>query len=108
MNRNSIKAEGEQQTEISPTAKYKPVTPIVPLENWMRFPHGRLSTMYGKAISTLTRGNGSQGMGHGSVSFTCRSNLQLIFNCTFYCLSIKKEKKSNFRDLVPTGKLLCM
>ena len=44
MNRNDIKAEGEQQTEISPTAKYKPITPFVPVENWMRFPHRRLST----------------------------------------------------------------
>lgn len=31
---------GATNRKISPTAKYKPVTSIVPVENWMRFPMG--------------------------------------------------------------------
>lgn len=34
MNRNDIKAEGEQQIEINPTGEYRPMIPSVSVENW--------------------------------------------------------------------------
>lgn len=56
---------------------------------------------YDKAISTLTPGHGSHGKGPRSVSFTCGSNIQLIFNCPFYCLSIKRRENPILGDWSP-------
>lgn len=34
MNGRNIKAEGEEEIEINPTAEYRPITPAVSAENW--------------------------------------------------------------------------
>lgn len=78
--------------QISPTAKYKPVTPFVPVENWMRFPHRRLSTASQQSNFRCNLRARFPQDGPGSISFTCRSNIQLIFNCPFYYLSVKKRR----------------
>lgn len=78
--------------QISPTAKYKPVTPFVTVENWMRFPHRRLSTALQQSNFHCNLRARFPQDGPGSISFTCRSNIQLIFNCPFYYLSVKKRR----------------
>ena len=60
---------------------------------------------YDKAISTWTWGQHSHRMEFEVYIITCRSSIQLIFNCLFYCFSWK-TKKSNLRGLVPIDKLV--
>lgn len=60
-----------------------------------------LSTMLWQSNFHPNLRHRSHGVGPRSISFTCRSNVQLIFNCPFYCLSMKKRKNSILGDRSP-------